>query len=214
MALFQKNPYSTNEHHSLYTIGSNKTVVIIGLGNPGKQYDGTRHNIGFACLDTFAEAQSFDPWIDKKDLTCHLTSKTLGDTRVILVKPTTFMNLSGEAAQKILHFYKVTPEQTIAVHDELDIAFGQIRSRVGGSSAGNNGIKSLIQHIGENFGRVRIGVLGADKPVQMDSADYVLARFTKDEQSHLKDLTREVSSILTEYIFSGVMPHDTRTFIL
>jgi len=212
MALFQRNPHSDRQHQPLFSIGMTKTVLIVGLGNIGKEFEGTRHNIGFACLDAFAKAHEFDAWTDKKDLKCLITSKTLGDTRVILCKPTTMMNLSGEAVQKIAHFYKIHHQQILAVHDELAIPFGQIRTRTGGSDAGNNGIKSLITHIGPDFGRVRIGIDG-EKPEQMDSADYVLAAFTKEEQKHLPDLTREVTSILTEYIFSTQLPHDTRTFL-
>ena len=212
MALFQRNPHSDRQHQPLFTVGMNKTVLIIGLGNIGKQYAGTRHNIGFVCLDEFAKAHDFDAWTDKKDLKCLMTSKTLSDTRVILCKPTTMMNLSGEAAQKVAHFYKIHHEQIIVVHDELAIPFGQIRMRVGGSDAGNNGVKSLISQIDQGFGRIRVGIDG-EKPAKMDSADYVLASFTKEEQDSLQDLTREVTSILTEYIFSGQLPHDTRTFL-
>jgi len=213
MALFQKNPHSDRQHQPLFSVGMNKTALIIGLGNIGKEYDQTRHNIGFACLDAFAEAHEFDDWIEKKDLKCHMTMKTLGDTRVILCKPTTFMNLSGEAAQKVAHFYKIHRDHIVAVHDELAIKFGQIRTRTGGSDAGNNGVKSLMTHIGADFGRIRVGIDG-DKPASMDSADYVLAKFTKDEQAHLPALTREVTSILTEYVFSGQLANDTRNFLI
>jgi PTH1 family peptidyl-tRNA hydrolase len=213
MALFQRNPHSDRQLQPLFSVGMNKTVLIIGLGNVGKQYDSTRHNIGFACLDAFAVAHDFDSWVEKKDLKCLTATATLGDTRVILCKPTTMMNLSGEAAQKVAHFYKIHHEQIVAIHDELAIPFGQIRTRVGGADAGNNGIKSLITHIGADFGRVRVGI-GGNKRAQMDSADYVLARFTKEEQAQLGALTKEAVSILTEYVFSSQFPHDTRTFLI
>ncbi|HTE58435.1 MAG TPA: aminoacyl-tRNA hydrolase [Verrucomicrobiae bacterium] len=189
----------------------NKTVLVVGLGNSGKQYDGSRHNIGFASVDAFANSQEFEPWTDKKDLKCLLTSKVLGDTRVLIIKPTTFMNLSGEAVQKATHFYKIPVQDVIVVHDELDVAFGQIRTRVGGGSAGNNGIKSLIQHVGPDFNRVRVGIGPAQD--KMDSADFVLAKFSKEEKAHIPALTKEVISILTEYIFSNQLPHDTRQVI-
>ena len=212
MALFQRNPHSDRQHQPLFSIGMNKTVLLVGLGNIGKEFVGTRHNVGFECLDEFAKVHEFDAWMDKKDLKCLTTTKTLGDTRVILCKPTTFMNLSGEAVQKLAHFYKIHHEQIIAVHDELAIPFGQIRTRIGGSDAGNNGIKSLITHIGPDFGRVRIGIDG-DKPEKMEASDYVLAKFSADEQAQLSALTREVTSILTEYVFSNQLPHDTRSFL-
>jgi PTH1 family peptidyl-tRNA hydrolase len=213
MALFQKNPHSTHEYHSLVTLGSNKTILLVGLGNPEKTYEGTRHNIGFVCLDAFANTHEFDGWTAKKDLKCLTTSKTLGDARVILCKPTTYMNLSGEAIQKLMHFYKIQPDKTIVVHDELDIPFGQIRIRTGGSDAGHNGIKSLIQHIGPEFGRVRVGI-GGSKPERMDSADFVLAKFDKKEEAQLLHLTQETTSILTEYVFRGELLPETRSFIV
>lgn len=211
MALFQKNPFVDRQHQQLFTIGSNRTVLLIGLGNVGKEFAGTRHNIGFECLDAFTAAHEFGEWTEKKDLKCMLNMKIIGDIRVILIKPTTMMNLSGEAAQKVAHFYKIHHEQMVAVHDELAIPFGQIRMRVGGSDAGNNGIKSLISHIGKDFRRVRIGIDG-EKPAKMDASDYVLAKFTKEEQEQLPYLKREAVSILTEFVFSGELPHDTRSF--
>ena len=164
MALFQKNPYDSTEKQPLYTLGLNKTVLVVGLGNKGKEYGGTRHNIGFDCIDAFARATDLSTWVEKKDLKCLLASGTVGNTRVIAIKPTTYMNLSGEAVQAAVNFYKIAPSSITVVHDELDIPFGQIRTRMGGSDAGNNGIKSIIQHMGEDFGRVRIGIK-ADTPM-------------------------------------------------
>lgn len=212
MALFQKNPFDSGQHKALYSVGLSKTVLIVGLGNTGKEYDGTRHNVGFMCLDAFAAAHNLDDWVHKKDLKSLITSGTIGSTRVILCKPTTMMNLSGEAMQAVQQFYKITPNDTVIVHDELDVNFGQIRCRVGGGSAGNNGIKSVIQHGGAETGRVRIGI-GPKTPEQMDSADFVLAKFSESEHGHLKDLTREVTALLTEYTASSELPHDTRSFL-
>ncbi len=213
MSLFQRRP-QTGETIQFYTLGQNKTMLVVGLGNPGKEYDHTRHNIGFACLDAFAQANEFEPWIERKDLKCQVASATLGDTRVIAIKPTTFMNLSGEAVQAVVHFYKIAPDKIIAVHDELDIPFGQIRLRTGGGSAGHNGLKSIFQHMGEDFGRVRIGI-GPKTPEQMDSSDFVLQKFSKDQQAHMKELTREVSAILSEYVFgAGQLPQETRNFLV
>lgn len=213
MALFQKRP-EVGQAIQYYTLGQNKQILIIGLGNPGKEYENTRHNIGFAALDAFVAANGFDPWINKKDLKCEMATARLGDTQVIAIKPTTFMNLSGEAAQAVAHFYKIPAERILAVYDEIDIPFGQIRLRTGGSSAGHNGVKSLIGHLGEGFGRVRVGI-GPKQPEQMDSADFVLARFSKDQESQLKNLTRETSSILSEYSFADAqLPPETRNFLV
>lgn len=210
MALLQKRPITDNLT-PLYTLQASKTTLIVGLGNIGPEYDNTRHNIGFACLDAFAEENDFDGWVNKKDLNSYITQKTLGTTRVILAKPTTFMNLSGEAVQAIASFYKIDLEHIVVVADELDINFGQIRSRIGGGAAGHNGIKSLIQHIGEDFGRIRIGI-GPKTHEQMDSADFVLAKFAATEQEKLPYLKRETIALLTEVIFGGSLQPETREF--
>lgn len=209
MGLFQRRPDTMSP--PLYSLGMQRTVLIVGLGNIGKEYDGTRHNIGFACLDALADKLEFDPWIEKKDMKTHITSKTLGSTRAILIKPTTFMNLSGEAVRAVAQFYKIPENQVIAVHDELDIPFGQIRTRMGGESAGHNGIKSVIKVWGKEFGRVRIGVKAHTK---MAAEDFVLAKFSEEEQAEIPALTREVNSILSEYIYGTELPADTRSFII
>jgi len=211
MALFQKRPQLSNPLQYT-TFSLNKTLLLVGLGNPGEEYADTRHNIGFMCLDSFASKNSFDPWTSKKDLKCELTQTTLGDTRVILCKPQTFMNLSGEAVQAVQHFYKLSNQQTIVVHDELDVNFGQVRIRIGGSAAGNNGIKSVSQHIGEDYARVRIGI-GPKQPAQMDSADFVLQDFRRAEQEKLPALLREVSALLSEYAYGSPVNAETRSFL-
>ncbi len=213
MALFQRNTnFSTTAQY--YTLGQQRTVLLVGLGNIGKEYDGTRHNIGFACLDAFAASrEEMSQWQDKKDLKCQLATGQLGATRVITIKPTTYMNLSGEAVQAVSRFYKITPADMVIIHDELDIPFGQIRLRIGGSAAGHNGIKSITQTIGEAYGRIRIGI-GPKNPPQIDSADFVLQHFSADEQKQLINLTREVSAILSEYIYGSQLPHETRSFIV
>lgn len=210
MALFQKQPI-VQDAMPLFTLSSQKTRIIVGLGNPEPEYTGTRHNIGFACIDAFATDSEFQPWALKKDFKCYFTQKTMGQTRVLLIKPTTYMNKSGEAVQAVCAFYKASENDVLVVHDELDIAFGQIRCRVGGGAAGHNGIKSVTQHIGGEYGRVRIGI-GPKEPEQMDSADFVLAPFSAEQRGHIKSLTREVTAIITETIYGGQLPHETRSF--
>jgi PTH1 family peptidyl-tRNA hydrolase len=213
MSFFQRMPQAA-EPRSYTTVGLNRTVLLVGLGNPGKEYDQTRHNIGFVCLDDFvAKNTDMSAWIAKKDLKCVMSTGQLGQTRVIAIKPTTFMNNSGEAVQAAAHFYKVPLTQIIVVHDEIDIDFGQVRLRLGGSSAGHNGVKSVTKEIGEGYGRVRVGI-GPKKPVQIDSADFVLARFSKKELDEMPALTREVSAILSEYAYGLELPTETRNFLL
>jgi PTH1 family peptidyl-tRNA hydrolase len=213
MALFQRKP-QTGERASYYTIGQNKTILLVGLGNPGKEYELTRHNAGFMAIDAFvAKNDEMEDWIVKKDLNCHLSAGRIGESRVIAMKPTTFMNLSGQAVQAVINFYKIPPEFIVVIHDELDIEFGQIRLRQGGSDAGHNGIKSVTQAIGEDYGRVRIGI-GPKKPARMNSEDFVLQKFSPEEQEQLSNMTQETNAILSEYIFGGDLPHDTRNFLV
>ena len=123
------------------------------------------------------------------------------------------MNESGRAVQAIQSFYKIAPAQTIVVHDELDIEFGQIRKRTGGGAAGHNGIKSIIDNCTDDFGRVRIGINNEHK-MHADAKDFVLKPFSSDEQDHLSALTREAESILVETIYRGTILAETRTFIV
>lgn len=213
MALFQQRPQASDTLRN-FTFGHEKTLLIVGLGNPGQEFDGTRHNIGFACADAFVDTlEEMQPWTDKKDFKCVLSSGKMGGTRVIAIKPATFMNNSGEAVQAAAHFYKVDPAYIVTIYDELDIPFGQIRTRVGGGAAGHNGVKSVIQHLGEDFGRIRIGI-GPKLHEQQDSADFVLGKFPPEQQAQLKNLTKETTAILTETIYSNQLTPETRNFIV
>jgi len=213
MALFTRRPQAS-ESIQLYTLGQNKTILLVGLGNIGREYTGTRHNIGFFCIDAFVDkTEEMEQWIEKKDLKCYLSKGRIGESQVIAIKPTTFMNLSGQAVQATVNFYKVPVDNIVIIHDELDIPFGQIRLRVGGASAGHNGIKSVTEALGEEYGRIRVGI-GPKKPSQMDSADFVLQKFTPKQQKQLPNLAQEVNAILSEYIYSGQLPHDTRSFLV
>lgn len=211
MGLFHRREQPQTE--VLYTvgIGDEKTKLIIGLGNPGKEYELTRHNTGFICVDAFA-ANENGSWHAKNSLQSQICELRIGQTRIILCKPQTFMNLSGQAARAVQQFYKITNADTLSVYDELDIQFGQIRSRLGGSSAGHNGVKSLVSHLGEDFGRIRVGIAN-EHSSRTDSADFVLQKFSKAEQGGLDKLTTEVSAIINEYVFGGELASDTRRFI-
>ncbi|GAC1392285.1 MAG: aminoacyl-tRNA hydrolase [Candidatus Saccharimonadales bacterium] len=212
MALFQKKP-QVSDNIPLYTLSLSKTLLLVGLGNPGKEYDLTRHNIGFNVVDYFVETQEMSAWVKKKDLKCIESSGTLGNVRVLAIKPTTFMNNSGEAVQAVMHFYKIPISQTVVIYDELDINFGNIRTRIGGSSAGHNGVSSIINEIGDNFGRVRIGIAN-DQSSTLDGAKFVLSKFNKKETSLLNSLKKETASLLTEYIYGDNLPVQTRSFIV
>jgi PTH1 family peptidyl-tRNA hydrolase len=212
MAWLQRRPQTSNPQ-SYYTLGLNKTVLLVGLGNPGKEYDQSRHNIGFDCLDEFVRStETMADWLIKKDLKCHMSLGQLGDTRVIAIKPTTFMNLSGEAVSAVINFYKIDHASTVIVHDDIDVNFGQIRCRLGGSSAGHNGIKSVSQAIGEDYGRIRVGI--GPKPANISAEKFVLNKFNKTEELQLANLDKEVTAILNEYVFGTGLTAETRSFII
>ena len=213
MGLFQRQPINLKQNLP-YSISINTgTVLVVGLGNPGKEYQLTRHNVGFMGVDSFATKNEFPGWSEEKKFKGLVTSKNIGSVKVILFKPTTFMNDSGQAVQALSSFYRIDERRIVAVHDELAIPFGQIRNRVGGQAAGHNGIKSLIQHIGPNFGRIRIGIKNS-LSAKKDTSDFVLSNFTKKEQEYIPDLIGEVEGIMTEYIYGGELPLDTRKIIL
>lgn len=214
MALFQRRPQTSNPTN-FYTVGLNKTILLVGLGNPGKEYDDTRHNVGFLTIDDFvSRTEEMEDWVTKKNLKSRLSSGQIGENRVLVIKPTTFMNLSGEAVQAVASFYKIHPSQIVVIHDELDIDFGQIRLRIGGSSAGHNGIKSVTEQLGsEDYGRIRIGV-GPKHPARIKSEDFVLQKFSDKELEQLPNLNQEVSAILSEYLYGSELPHDTRNFLV
>ncbi len=197
MGLFDRKRTSFFESDPLYTLGNSHTLLVVGLGNVGAKYAKTRHNVGFMSVDRYKEAHELADWIEKRDFKCYISIGDIGSTRVILVKPTTQMNLSGESVQKVQQFYKIAPEDTLVIHDEIDIDFGTIRTKTGGGSAGHNGIKSLKKHADGEFGRVRIGI-GPKKPVAMDSADFVLQKFTKEQSELLPKILKEISAVIDE----------------
>jgi len=208
MALFQKKPQITSSA-PLYTIGTYKTMLIIGLGNPGKKYVGTRHNIGFAAVEYFAEKNDFPAWTTKKDLSSALTIKVEGQNRIILMKPDNYMNNSGESARLVQRFYRLYNNQTLVIYDELALSFGQIRTRVGGSDGGHNGVGSLIENIQEDFSRIRIGV-GNEISEIAKASDFVLGKFTKEELEKVSLIIRETNELINDFIYKGELPHNTR----
>lgn len=154
--------------------------IIVGLGNPGNEYAKTRHNVGFMLVDALAEHLNINLWKDK--FNAQIAEGRIGTEKILLVKPQTYMNNSGEAVGPLMRWYKVTPENIIVAHDDMDIPAGTIRIRKKGSSGGHNGIKSLIAHLGsENFPRVRLGV---GRPLSGWSvANHVLAPFPQEDKT-------------------------------
>lgn len=154
--------------------------IIVGLGNPSKEYEGTRHNAGFEVIDRISDKYNIS--VDTKKHRALIGKGIIGGQKVILAKPQTFMNLSGESVRSLLDYYKVDEEQElIVIYDDISLDNGQIRIRAKGSAGGHNGIKNIITHLGgQVFPRVKVGV--GEKPSKYDLADYVLGHFSKEEQ--------------------------------
>ncbi|WP_136683614.1 aminoacyl-tRNA hydrolase [Falsirhodobacter xinxiangensis] len=163
--------------------------LLVGLGNPGARYAGNRHNIGFMALDRIASDHGFGPW--KRGFQGQMAEGRLGSDKAVLLKPETFMNLSGQSVGEAMRFWKLTPADVMVFHDELDLAPGKVRLKTGGGHAGHNGLRSIHAHIGEAYDRVRLGI---GHPGHKDRvAGYVLADFAKAEADWLDDVMRGVS---------------------
>ena len=163
--------------------------LIVGLGNPGAKYAGNRHNIGFMAVDRIAADHGFSPW--RARFQAEMAEGRLGSERVMLLKPQTFMNLSGQSVGEAMRYLKLDPADVIVFHDELDLAPGKCRVKLGGGHAGHNGLRSIHQHIGENYHRVRLGI---GHPGHKDRvAPYVLSDFAKADADWLDDLLRGIS---------------------
>ena len=163
--------------------------LFAGLGNPGAKYAQNRHNIGFMALDRIASDHGFSPWRSKfQGMVCE---GRLGAEKVILLKPETFMNLSGQSVGEALRFHKLTPADLVVFHDEIDLAPAKLRLKQGGGHAGHNGLRSIHQHIGPEYERVRMGV---GHPGHKDAVPgYVLRDFAKADQDWLDDMLRGIS---------------------
>ena len=192
--------------------------IIAGLGNPKREYDNTRHNIGFALIDALADQYNISV-MDMKHKA--LTGKgMINGQKVILVKPLTFMNLSGESIRPIVDYYKIdVSTELIVISDDISLPPGQIRVRKKGSAGGHNGLKNIIQHLGsEEFQRIRIGV--GEKPAGYDLADYVLGHFSKEEQPLIREgvekamkaaammLEGDVDRAMNEFNRKGYISHE------
>ena len=175
--------------------------LILAQGNPGAEYAASRHNVGWIVLDRYAADQGA-AFRAMSKFKSDIAEFSVADEKVLLAKPTTFYNLTGEAAQAIASFYKLSPEDTLVIHDELALDFGVIRTRRGGSDAGNNGIKSITAHLGPDTARLRIGIT-RERPAGMSDADFVLSRLSTDEQAILDQLAPRIADILNAFIKGG-----------
>ena len=169
--------------------------LVVGLGNPGKQYEATKHNIGFMVVDAIADSVPHTPW--REEQKAEVCSITVNGEKVLLVKPQTFMNVSGESVGPLMRYYKIDPSDVYCIYDDMDLPVGKLRIRPNGSSGGHNGIKSLITHLGtENFPRFRVGI------------GHVLAPFSEESQEKvqkgIKDTVKAVLGTLEVGIDKGM----------
>ena len=163
--------------------------LIAGLGNPSRTYEGTRHNIGFTMIDAIGNKFGID--VTTKKHKALVGRGIIDGMRVILAKPQTYMNLSGESIREIADFYKIEPENIIIIYDDISLDVGQLRIRKKGSAGGHNGIKNIIAHLGtQEFPRIKVGI--GNKPEGWDLADYVLSKYSKAEQEALEEASEGV----------------------
>jgi PTH1 family peptidyl-tRNA hydrolase len=173
--------------------------LIFAQGNPGKEYSGTRHNVGFYMIDALAKEHGAE-FAKKPKFLAEIAEISVNDEKTLLVKPTTFYNETGQAARLLTDFYKLDPKTDfLVIHDDLALPFGTIRTRLSGSDAGNNGVKSLNAHLGIQHARIKVGVYN-DLRDRIHDADFVLGRFTKEESNHLPDLYKNVEVFINAFI--------------
>jgi PTH1 family peptidyl-tRNA hydrolase len=171
--------------------------VLVGLGNPGGKYALNRHNIGFMAVDSIAATYNFPPFKIKSS--AMISEGTIGAHKVLLCKPITYMNLSGQPVGDLIRFYKVPPEEVYVIHDDLDLEPGVIKLKIGGGNGGHNGLKSLDQHLGKDYWRVRLGIghprrmTGRTSESEDIVSNYVLSNFSKGDEDWLTSLLRAIA---------------------
>ncbi len=172
-------------------------MLVVGLGNPGAEYEGTRHNIGANSVISMSQN-----WKMQKKVNARTSKKIIDGTIVYFAVPQTYMNLSGESVRSLLSWYDLAPEHCIVVHDEADLHFGDIRSKLGGGTAGHNGLKSIVKEVGtEAFWRVRVGIGRPENPnAPLDK--YVLGRWTNDQASLLDEVTSNATNAVEELLIN------------
>lgn len=179
--------------------------IILAQGNPGKEYEHTRHNVGFFLLDEIAEEYDAE-FVKKPKFFAEIAEFSAKGEKILLVKPTTFYNETGKTARALVDFYKCDPAtDLLVIHDDLALPLGTIRTREKGSDAGNNGIKSLNAHLGQQYRRVRVGIYSPLRDRQ-DDASFVLSKFTQDEKAALPHISQAVQKITRDFIAGEFEP--------
>ncbi len=173
-------------------------ILIVGLGNPGLQYAHTRHNVGFLCADVIAYHLGFPEFRSK--FSSLISERSLDNEKIVIQKPQTFMNLSGNAVKEIVSFYKIPSDSVFVIHDDIDLRPSEVRVKFAGSSGGHNGLRNIDSAIGKDYWRIRIGI---GRPMEKIAvADYVLSKFFNDELQNLQHLFFAISQNITNIIFA------------
>lgn len=178
--------------------------LIVGLGNPGKNYEHTRHNAGFLAADFLANFLGFEPFRKSSKHDAEMTEGSIGGEKALLLKPQTFMNLSGRSVQSAMQFYKISTEDLVVIYDEAELPFGTLRVRPQGSAGGHNGMKSIIQELGtDDFTRVRLGI-GALEEFKGSLESYVLGKLSDDEMELMQAQFEKLPKLLETLLSEGV----------
>ena len=175
------------------------SLVIVGLGNPGQNYDRTRHNVGFRAIDVLSQEYGAGDWTEKQKFLSSIQEARIVTVPVLLVKPNTYMNCSGDAVQKIVDFFKIdASQQLIVLCDDVDLPLAELRMRKKGGPGTHNGLKSLVHIFGEEFTRIRIGL--GTSPAGVDLAAWVLSTFSKDEETAVEDSLKKLPAMIREFV--------------
>ncbi|MBQ8750313.1 MAG: aminoacyl-tRNA hydrolase [Alphaproteobacteria bacterium] len=175
--------------------------LVVGLGNPGEEYSKTRHNIGFMAVDEIHNRYNFSPF--KSKFEGLISEGTIDNEKVLILKPQTYMNLSGNSVVKVAKFYKISPQNIVVIHDDKDLALGKLKAKIGGSAGGHNGLKNIDSQIGQDYNRIRIGV-GSPKEHNTDTISFVLSRFSKSEIEKLSTEIEFIATTINELIKKGI----------
>ncbi|MBQ9852271.1 MAG: aminoacyl-tRNA hydrolase [Ruminiclostridium sp.] len=176
--------------------------LVVGLGNPGPKYDWTRHNMGFLVIDELAQREKIP--VQKLKFKALTNTVVIGDRSVLLMKPTTYMNLSGGAVGEAARFYKIPPERILVISDDVALPQGKLRIRRSGSAGGHNGLKDIIAHLGgDGFPRIKVGVGGKPHP-DSDMADWVLGKFTGQDKKVMEEAIKRAADAVEELLKNGV----------
>ncbi len=182
------------------TLTTNQPTCIVGLGNPGKKYATTRHNLGFLMIEYLQREWGGSEWHLEKKFQAEVSETNYAGRKIFLIKPQTFMNNSGRSVRALLDFYKTTPTDLIILHDEVDIPFGRIKTTLSSRAAGHNGVKDIIDKLGtQDFRRLRLGVGKSANP-NISTSDHVLQPFSEDESKFLPSIFKETEVVLKQFV--------------